>query len=196
MLTNGVGIGVDLAYWNRAVRFGAGLVARRWFLPGTIYDAGGMRAAWAPLFVGADAERLVRLSQRMPASARALSDSDANELPDQPAVTVLQTFVAVVVDSLVRNANGAPEVAAPQVRRKETASDSMHDAWLSGLESADGAVHCAREQLGQLREQVSERQRPIALMASAPFRVCFRLEEPPEPPGDQSEIAPIQQDGW
>ncbi len=196
MLTHGVGIGVDLAYWNRAMRFGAGLVARRRFLPGTIYHAGGMRAAWAPLFIGADAERPVRLSQRMPAAARALSDPDADEPHDQPAVPVLQTFVAAVVDSLVRNANGAPEVAVPQVRRKETAFDSMHDGWLNGLQSADGAVHGAPEQLGQLRTQVTEWQRPIALTDSAPFQICFRLEEPPEPPGDEPEDAPNRRDGW
>ena len=78
MLTNGVGIGGDLAYWSQAVRFGAALVARQQFLPGTIHDAAGARAAWAPLFIGADAGRLARLSQRMPASARALSDPDAD----------------------------------------------------------------------------------------------------------------------
>ena len=196
LLTNGVGIGGDLAYWSQAVRFGAGLVARQRFLPGTIYDAGGMRAAWVPLFIGADAERLARLSQRMPAVARALSDPDADEPPDQPAATVLRAFVAAVADSLVRNPNGAPEVAVPRGRRKETAFDSVHDAWLNGLKSADGAVHGTPEQLGQLRAQVAEWQRPIALAASAPFRVCFRLEEPPEPPGDDPEVAPAQQDGW
>ena len=77
MLTTGIGIGVDLAYWSQAVRFGAALVARQQFLPGTIHDADGVRATWVPLFMGADAERLARLSQRMPASARALSDPDA-----------------------------------------------------------------------------------------------------------------------
>ena len=196
LLTNGVSIGGDLAYWSQAARFGAGLVARQRFLPGTIHDADGMRAAWAPLFIGADAERLARLSQRMPASARALSDPDADEPPDQPAAAILRTFIAAVVDSLVRNANGAPEAAVPRGRRKEPAFDSVHDAWLHGLKSADGAVHGAPEQLGQLRAQVAEWQRPIALTASAPFRVCFRLEEPPSPPGDESDVAPTQQDGW
>ena len=89
LLTSGVGIGGDLAYWSQAARFGAGLVARQRFLPGTIHDADGMRAAWVPLFIGADAERLARLSQRMPAPARALSDPDAGQPPDQPAATVL-----------------------------------------------------------------------------------------------------------
>ena len=196
MLTDGVGIGVDLAYWSQAARFGAALVARQRFLPGTSHDAGGMRAAWAPLFIGADAERLARLSQRMPASARALSDPDAGQPPDQPAATVLRAFVAAVVDNLVRNANGAPEAEALGGRRKKPAFDSVHDAWLSGLKSADGAVHGAPERLGQLKAQISEWQRPIALTASAPFRVCFRLEEPPEPSGDEPDVAPTQQDGW
>ena len=196
MLTNGVGIGVDLAYWSQAVRFGAALVARQQFLPGTIHNADGARATWAPLFIGADAERLARLSQRMPASARALSDPDAGQPPDQPAATALRTFVAAVADSLVRNGNGAPEVTTPKSRPKKSAFDSVHDAWLSGLKSSDGAVHGTPEQLGQLRAQVREWQRPIALTASAPFRVCFRLEEPPEPPGDEPDVAPTQRDGW
>ena len=196
MLTTGVSVGVDLAYWSQAVRFGAALVARQQFLPGTIHDADGARATWVPLFIGADAERLARLSQRMPASARALSGSGAGQPPDQPAATVLRTFVAAVADRLVRDVNGAPEVTAPKGRREKLAFDSVHDAWLSGLKSIDGAVSGAPEQLGQLRAQVTEWQRPIALTASAPFRVCFRLEEPPESPGDEPDVAPTQRDGW
>ena len=196
MLTTGVSVGGDLAYWSQAVRFGAALVARQQFLPGTIHDADGARATWVPLFIGADAERLARLSQRMPASARALSGSGAGQPPDQPAATVLRTFVAAVADSLIRSVNGAPEVIAPKGRREKLAFDSVHDAWLSGLKSIDGAVHGTQEQLGQLRAQVAEWQRPIALTASAPFRVCFRLEEPPEPPGDEPDVASTQRDGW
>ena len=195
-LTSGVVIGGDLAYWSQAVRFGAALVARQQFLPGTIHDAAGARAAWVPLFIGADAERLARLSQRMPASARALSGPDADQPPDQPAATILRTFVAAVTDRLVRNPNGAPEATAPKGRRKEPAFDSVHDAWLHGLKSVDGAVHGAPEELGQLRAQVGEWQRPIALTASAPFRVCFRLEEPPESPGAKPDVAPTERDEW
>ena len=130
MLATGVGIGVDLAYWSQALRFAAALVARQQFLPGAIHDADGARAAWAPLFIGADAERLGRLSQRMPAAARALSDPDFGQPPDQPAATVLRTFVAAVADRLVRNVIGAPEVATPKGRRAKSTFDSVHDAWL------------------------------------------------------------------
>ena len=196
MLTNGVGIGVDLAYWSQAVRFGAGLVARQQFLPGTIHDADGARAAWVPLFIGVDAERLARLSQRMPASARALSDPDAGQPPDQPAATVLRTFVAAVADNLVRKVTVGSEVTRPKGRPKKSAFDSVHDAWLSGLKSADGAVHGTPEQLGQLRTQVMEWQRPISVMASAPFRVCFRLEEPPESDEGEGDVASSSDGDW
>ena len=196
MLTNGIGIGVDLAYWSQAVRFGAGLVARQQFLPGTIHDADGARAAWVPLFIGADAERLARLSQRMPASARALSDPDAGQPPDQPAATVLRTFIAAVADNLVRKVTVGSEVTTPKGRPKKSAFDSVHDAWLSGLKSADGAVHGTPEQLGQLRTQVMEWQRPIAVMASAPFRVCFRLEEPPESDEGEGDVASSSDGDW
>ena len=196
MLTNGIGIGVDLAYWSQAVRFGAGLVARQQFLPGTIHDADGARAAWVPLFIGADAERLARLSQRMPASARALSDPDAGQPPDQPAATVLRTFVAAVADNLVRKVTVGSEVTRPKGRPKKSAFDSVHDAWLSGLKSADGAVHGTPEQLGQLRTQVMEWQRPISVMASAPFRVCFRLEEPPESDEGEGDVASSSDGDW
>ena len=196
MLTTGVGIGVDLAYWSQAARFGAGLVARQRFLPGTIQDPSGLRAAWMPLFIGADAERLAQLSQHMPAAARALSNPDADEPPDQPAAAGLRTFVAVVTDGLVRKAIGVPEAAASNGRGEKAAFDSVHDAWMNGLKSAVGAVHGTPEQLSQLRTQVAEWQRPIALTASAPFRVCFRLEEPPAPPDAEPEVVPTQRDGW
>ena len=196
MLTNGAGIGVDLAYWSQAVRFGAGLVARQQFLPGTIHDAAGARATWVPLFIGADAERLARLSQRMPASARALSGSGAGQPPDQPAATVLRTFVAAVADSLVRKVTVGSEVTTPKGRPKKSAFDSVHDAWLSGLQSIDGAVRGTSEQLGQLRAQVAEWQRPIAVMASAPFRVCFRLEEPPESDEGEGDVASSSDGDW
>ena len=196
MLINGVGIGVDLAYWSQAVRFGAGLVARQQFLPGTIHDADGVRAAWAPLFIGADAERLAQLSQRMPAPARALSGPDAGQPPDQPAATVLRAFVAAVADSLVRKVTVGSEVTTPKGRPKKSAFDSVHDAWLSGLQSIDGAVHGTWEQLGQLRAQVAEWQRPIAVMASAPFRVCFRLEEPPESDEGEGDVTSSSDGDW
>ena len=196
MLINGVGIGVDLAYWSQAVRFGAGLVARQQFLPGTIHDAGGVRATWVPLFMGADAERLAQLSQRMPAPARALSGPDAGQPPDQPAATVLRAFVAAVADSLVRKVTVGSEVTTPKGRPKKSAFDSVHDAWLSGLQSIDGAVHGTSEQLGQLRAQVAEWQRPIAVMASAPFRVCFRLEEPPESDEGEGDVTSSSDGDW
>ena len=196
MLTAGVIIGTDLAYWSRALRFAAGLVARQQYLPGVGQDLATPRATWIPLFVGADAERLARLSRRMPASARALSEPDATEPPDLPAEAMLRTFVAAVADHLVRHGTAAPATTPSQSRDKAPAFDSVHDAWLHGLSSADGVIGGVPEQLRRLRTQVMEWQRPIALTAGAPFRLCFRLEEPPEPEDDERESAAVTDDGW
>ena len=98
-LSAGVIIGADLAYWSRALRFAAGLVARQQFLPGMTHDLGVDRGTWIPLFVGGDADRLSQLSRRMPASARALSGSDATEPSDRPAEAMLRALVAAVTDS-------------------------------------------------------------------------------------------------
>ena len=50
-------------------------------------------------------------------------------------------------------------------------SDSVHEAWLQALTSADGVVHATGAQLQQLRRQVAEWHRPIAVAANSPFRL-------------------------
>ena len=195
-LPSGAVIGADLAYWSQALRFTAGLVARQQFLPGMGQDSTMPRATWIPLFVGADAERLARLSQRMPASARALSGPDGTEPPDRSAEATLRTFVAAVTDHLVRNGTGAPKTTPTRGLGEKPVFDSVHDAWLHGLSSADGVVGGVPEQLRQLRTQVMEWQRPIALTAGAPFRLCFRLEEPAHPDDEEEDVAAAPDDGW
>ena len=56
--------------------------------------------------------------------------------------------------------------------------DSVHDQWLYHLRSSDGKIAGDAEELTQLVTQVQEWQRPIAITAVTPFRLCFRLEEP------------------
>ena len=144
LLTTGVGTGMDLAYWSQAVRFGAALVARQRFLPGTIHDADGARAAWAPLFIGADAERLARLSQRMPAAARALSYSDAGHRPTSrrplssgPSSPRSPTAWSEFPTALRR-------WRRPGAAAKEPTFDSVHDAWLDSLRSGNGQYTALR----------------------------------------------------
>ncbi len=183
-LAAGVIVGPDLAYWAEALRFAGSIVARQQYLPGLTADGDEVRATWDPVFVGADAERLAGLARRMPAVARALSEPDATAPPERPSTEALRRFVATLTDHLVRTAVSDTSLAARH-RRNRPSFDSVHDSWLHALMSKDGAVVGDASDLAHLAAQVREWRRPIAVSASSPFRLCFRLEEPE----DVAEIA-------
>ena len=188
VLKPGVAIGTDLAYWTYALRLALSLTARQHFLPGITERDGHIVATWIPVFIGEDAHRLAELAELMPASSRALTDPGTTVPPAIAAQAVLRDFITSQVDHLARTGTVPENTAEPQF-------DSAHDAWLSALCQTNPAVQSNPAQLQQLRRQVAEWQRPLAIAANSPYRLCLRLEEPPEPdPGDESPA--IRQDDW
>jgi SNF2 family DNA or RNA helicase len=115
----------------------------------------------------------------MPAACRALT-SNPEEPPATPAQSVLTAFLQMVVDALVRTA-AAPTalttIPTRKLRRSAPTFDSIHDQWLHALRSTDGVMDSTAGEVGQLAEQIRDWRRPIAVTA-APYRLCFRLEEP------------------
>ncbi len=184
----GVAIGTDLAYWTHAVQLAASLTARQQFLPSLSQRDGQTVAAWIPVFIGEDAHRLAALAALMPPSARALTGTGATEPPAIAAQAVLREFITVQVDHLARTGAKSGELAQPQF-------DSAHDAWLSALSLSNPEVRSNPAQLQQLRRQVAEWQRPLAIAANSPYRLCLRLEEPPELDPDDDAPA-IRRDDW
>ncbi len=195
-LAEGVVIGADLAYWAEALRFAASMVAQQQFLPGLTAAADGHRAAWDPVFIGMDAERLAGLARRMPGAARALSDQSVAAPPEKPAITVLRQIVAVLVDHLVRTASPGPPAPATRRRRNKPVFDSVHESWLHALKSMEGIVYGDAPDLSELAAQVLNWRRPIAVSASSPYRLCFRLEEPEGPGITTDEDADNPGDAW
>ena len=200
-LAPGVLVGRDVAFWAQALRFAAALVARQQYLPAIEARDGGHRACWEPVFAGADAERLAALAKAMPAVARALGAADATTAPATPPAEVIREFLGAMVDHLVRSAasgratawepvGGTSASRVPSERwaetprprrgrpRKKPAFDSVHDQWLHALRSPDGLMEGDEAELAQLAEQVREWRRPLSVSVAAPFRLCFRLEEP------------------
>jgi len=165
----GVLIGEDLAYWTAALRFAAGLVTRGQFLPGLEAENGGYAARWTPVFAGEDAARLDALAKAMPPAARAFTFEAGDKAPDTAAETVLAAFAGFIVDGLARSSAAAA---------KPPALESVHDRWLAALTAGDGAMAGGAAELKALAEQVLEWQRVIQVAVRAPFRLCFRLEEP------------------
>jgi SNF2 family DNA or RNA helicase len=191
-LAPGVVVGQDLGYWTAALRFAGSLVARQRYLPGLIREEDGYRASWEPICDGGDAEALTALARRMPLVARALSGPDLTAPPSISAVSCLRRFVAVAVDHLVRSAARGLRTRALRRGGREAAFVSVHDAWMYALSSPDGTVHGEPEELGRLAAQVTEWRRPLAVSATSPVRLCFRLEEP----GQRATPVPKSEGIW
>ncbi|MGQ9677251.1 MAG: DEAD/DEAH box helicase [Chloroflexota bacterium] len=195
LLAPGVVAGRDVAFWATALRFAGALVAQQHFLPSVSEQDGIYRACWEPAYLGSDAERLATLAASMPGVARALAaqaslshrrgrltDGEyASAPPDESPAALLARFVGQAVDHLVRWA-GTGRLYNPaersERRRIQPVFDSLHDQWLYALRTSDDALDGSPAELARFAAQVREWQRPLALTAAAPYRLCFRLEDP------------------
>ena len=190
-LASGVVVGSDLANWAEALRLAGSAVARQRYLPGLAARGEEHFATWEPLLHGRDEDFLDRLARRMPPSARALSGLDAAEPANGLSGDALRRFVAAMTDHLVRIPVAGRQRPTTR-RRKRPSFDSIHDAWLHGLTSDDGRVAGDESEIARLAATVREWWRPIGTWANAPYRLCFRLEEPEGSP----EVDETPEDGW
>jgi SNF2 family DNA or RNA helicase len=177
MLAAGVLTGDDLAFWCGALRFSGSLAARQHYLPSVTPKGDEFLAVWQPVYFGDDADALAQFAKRMPPVARALTATDAAQPPTTPPLELLKQFVGSSLDHLVRSSKW-DKPSIPK-RNKKRAFDSIHDAWLYALRSPDNRIAGTEAELSALAKKVQEWSRPIAVAASAPVRLCFRLEEPP-----------------
>ena len=170
-LAPGVAAGDDLRYWSEALRLAGALVHREQMLPDLTEQRGAYRACWTPVFLGEDGLRLERLARAMPSAARALG-SDPRTLPDAAPREVLRAFLGWIADHLIRRSAVSP-------RLERTGADSTaHQQWLRALRQADGALDKDSAELRSLLRQIRDWQRPLLRLVNAPYRLCFRLEEP------------------
>jgi SNF2 family DNA or RNA helicase len=171
---HGLVSGRDLRFWLLALREAGSLVTRQRFLPGMQERDGSFQARWQPVWLGEDAELLEKLAADMPAAARALTREPDAGPPETPPRRVVEAFVASSVDQLVRSHadDGLPTVV------NGGGAGSVIERWLSALRGPESEVPGDPEALRQLADLVREWRRPIESAASAPFRLCFRLEEP------------------
>jgi SNF2 family DNA or RNA helicase len=186
-LAPGIVIGPTLAYWATAMRFAGALVAREQFVPDARQHENKWEARWRPIVAGNDSERWNVLTRAMPPACRALT-RNADAPPNLAASAVLTTFVEAMVDALVRSSTSTALVPARRGGKTKPAFDSVHDQWLYALRARDSSLTGTATELKQLAEQVRTWQRPLTVSAAAPFRLCFRLEEPPQN-GETEQIA-------
>jgi superfamily II DNA or RNA helicase len=168
-LAPGVVVAGDVAYWVAALRLAGAMVARQHFLPDVVEERGKFVARWRPAPSHNESRAMAELTASMPDACRAIATDPAQRGPS--AEILLARFVEGALDHLVRSAaTPAQSLRAP--------IDSLDEQWLAALTQPDGRLEGDRAALEQLRRRVQDWWRPVALNASSPFRLCFRLEEP------------------
>jgi SNF2 family DNA or RNA helicase len=186
-MLHGVVGGPDLRFWIRAVRLAGSMVARQRYLPGTELDAEGKLAArWQPVWITEDLRYLDDLARAMPAAARALV-TNGGAAPQKPSVKVVKRFVEQLVDHIVRShrepeaEDGIVSVSASLFGGEDSPDSTVHDRWLAALRAEQAALRGKDNELEDLSEQIREWRKPLDATIGAPFRLCFRLEEPAPP---------------
>lgn len=167
----GVVVSRDVAFWTQVLRLAGSLVARERFLPGISMKVKKYYACWEPVLTGYDLDRLRVLSEIMPAVCRAVAEKGI-----EPAIGPL----AVVTEAIGSFVNA---VVRADLNRGETYAEpashqSLHDRWLVALQDATGLLHDKEDKLTEFVAQVKDWQRKVYYLSNAPFRFCFRLEEP------------------
>ena len=139
LLSPGVLIGSDLAYWSTAMRYSGGLTARQQFIPDVVKKDKLFLACWKPIIIGEERKNQSELAQAMPGACRAIS-FDIETEPSVPPESLLVDFRDMTVDFLVRYSqikHAAPTTTQRSPQKKKTAFDSIHDQWLYALASPD-----------------------------------------------------------
>ena len=186
---HGIVGGPDLRFWVRALRLAGSLVARQRYLPGVGEEDDKVHARWQPVWITEDARYLEELAESMPPVARALSSNGADAPQTAPVVT-LRGFVGKLVDHIVRS-HVDPAIEESGSASTPTANGNgldatVHDRWLNSLRSPTAAVRGDAKEVANLADQVREWRKPLDAAVRAPFRLCFRLEEP-SPPKDEAK---------
>ncbi|MGO8951678.1 MAG: SNF2 helicase-associated domain-containing protein, partial [Ktedonobacterales bacterium] len=186
MLAPGLVLGSDLRFWQTAMRLAAALTVRQTFVPSVQAEGGYYAARWQPFIAGQDEARLAQLASGMPASCRALrldgvsqDQRDGVYPPAVPAREVAVSFVAAVVDALVRSGARTVSMGAdPGVEVEQVMSESLHTGWLAALRTPEARMAGDPKELASFAAQVSGWLQPLTLTHDPSVRLCFRLEEP------------------
>jgi SNF2 family DNA or RNA helicase len=170
MLGSGISLGLDIAFWCDALRLSAELVAAQRFLPSLAYDAPAKdyRAVWEPVLGERERRLAAALAATMPSACEEIAPTkDATAL-----ASVLERFIGIAVDGLVRTPAATPVVSS--------GSEALHDRWVLALRSHDPVVSGTPAELHGLATQIEAWRRAVTDEHAESYRLCLRVEEPPD----------------
>jgi superfamily II DNA or RNA helicase len=163
----------SLACWALASKLALDLVSRERVVPTLVREGESIVARWgAALSATDDAASVIAIARTMPPAAHAVP-ARAREVWAPEAL--MRAFLDAVVDALVRDAQGAPELPA---RKRASATDEAWEArWQRALSTSDGAFALEGFRDRTLLDDVARWSEP-ARGAHDRLRASFRLELP------------------
>ncbi|HKM39009.1 MAG TPA: SNF2 helicase-associated domain-containing protein, partial [bacterium] len=169
-------LGPEFFVWMQILRYGASLVMRGRFLPTLKKENGTYAAAWEPVLAGEDLETVANLVNAMTAACYCLTEGPEF---DTQASAVVMEFLALITNQLVRRAALSVAGIMKEGRGKGAVLGNTHQRWLAALKaSAPPQLEGSLAELASLGHQIAEWQRRAYTLSAAPYRFCFRLEEP------------------
>lgn len=188
----GVIAGSTLKFWVEAYRLAVWLAVREQFLPGLLHDGERYQACWEPVLTGDGMRRATALARRMPDACRALA-LGMGKPPDAAAQSTLSEFLHITLDALVLRALRHEEEPALSPRRRGRRAQqatkpfaSIDERWARALRTESGVIAGTDAELEELAGRLATWKRPLMTATTTLFRLCFRLEEPPESGGEEN----------
>jgi hypothetical protein len=99
---------------------------------------------------------------------------------------VVLSFSALLIDALARQEAMLLPGQAGKRRGRAASQTSVHQRWLAALKAPSGSLPGDPAELVKLTYQIKEWRRLVYTLAAAPYRFCFRLEEP-DPVGFETD---------
>ncbi len=143
-------------------------------------------AEWQPLYNASQLSHINTIVKHLPTVLLTMAPSAGVEeakyaFSRENKITLVKLYLQGLVDCIVR-------ASCDPNHLPHTTSASNHDAWLTALLSQhSNVIDYDLVECEQLCRQVDAWQKPITSLKTAPFRLCFRLDEP-EPPETDGDI--------
>ncbi len=184
----GMVFGSSLCFWEETAKFSVEQIVKQRFIPSIqkveVEKNISYQATWVPAVSEEDFKRVRLLAEAMPPVCRALlSNGGALTSPQE----MILGFMNKTVDAFIRRTAASASPIPPR-RGRRSKTLPLQEQWLHALFSQDPTFASPNKEMQTFTNEMQSWLHPIqALDSDAPFRTCFRLEEPPDDGEDTQE---------
>ncbi|HEY9734102.1 MAG TPA: DEAD/DEAH box helicase [Drouetiella sp.] len=181
VLSPGVILAGEFAYILQLAKFASSLVARQQYLPGVRENGDAYFACWKPIFAPDDHATISDIAQSMPPVVRSLTSiatsSKVSPTASRSPIELVSGYVNAFVDDAVR---ASASSVVRSIYQSKNAYLNVHDCWVHALATGSGRMNFDSREIAEFARRLDEWEQPLLISEFAQFRLCFRLEEPPD----------------